>query len=45
LLFDQATKSIDGGSLYHAAHGLHIYYNRRFGALEANVPLLPRKKH
>ena len=30
----------DGGGLYHAAHGLHIYYERVFGTPAPYLPLL-----
>jgi len=35
---------IDGGAFYHAAHGLHIYYNRRWGPLGSDpvIPLPPK---
>ena len=33
----------DGGSLYHAAHGLHLYHERVFGTPAPYLPLLPRK--
>jgi hypothetical protein len=31
---------MDGGAFYHAAHGLHIYYNRRWGPLGSD-PVIP----
>jgi hypothetical protein len=35
---------MDGGAFYHAAHGLHIYYNRRWGPLRSDpvIPLPPK---
>ena len=30
--------AVDGGSLYHAAHGLHIYRNRVFGIRDPSKP-------
>jgi hypothetical protein len=35
---------MDGGAFYHAAHGLHIYYNRRWGPLAGSLgsdPVIP----
>jgi hypothetical protein len=34
---------IDGGALYHAAHGLHIYHERVWGTPAVYLPLLPKK--
>ena len=31
MILDSAGRPIDGGALYHAAHGLHIYHARGFG--------------
>jgi hypothetical protein len=31
MILDSSGRPIDGGSLYHAAHGLHIYHARMFG--------------
>jgi hypothetical protein len=35
---------VESGALYHAAHGLHIYYNRRWGPLGSDpvIPLPPK---
>lgn len=43
LILDMGPRSIDGGALYHAAHGLNIYHERVFGTPAAYLPLLPRK--
>jgi hypothetical protein len=40
MILDNRADPIEGGALYHAAHGLHIYYNRLFGSL-GNDPLIP----
>ncbi len=35
-------REIEGGALYHATHGLHIYYDRLFGELPGfQRPLIP----
>jgi hypothetical protein len=31
MILDSGGAAIEGGSLYHAAHGLHIYWTRVFG--------------
>lgn len=42
MVLDRAHNAIDTGSLYHATHGLHIYYDRVFGPLEGKQrPLMP----
>jgi hypothetical protein len=45
MVLENGDKEIDGGSLYHASHGLHVYYNRMFGPLPGRqspvIPLLP----
>jgi hypothetical protein len=33
-------ESAESGALYHATHGLHIYYNRRWGPLDSD-PVIP----
>lgn len=46
-ILQNSAREIDGGSLYHATHGLHIYYERLFGPLPGYsrplIPLAPRK--
>jgi hypothetical protein len=48
LFFDHRKDSIEGGSLYHAVHGLLIYYARVYGPQrlgdQAPLVMLPRKK-
>lgn len=41
-ILDMGNDSIDGGALYHAAHGLHIYHSRIFGQPEPFLPLRPK---
>lgn len=42
MILENSTREIDGGSLYHATHGLHIYYDRLFGALAGYMrPIIP----
>jgi hypothetical protein len=43
LFFDHSKESVDGGSLYHALHGLLIYYARVYGPQQLGdmVPHLP----
>jgi hypothetical protein len=31
MILDSGRAAVEGGSLYHAAHGLHIYWTRAFG--------------
>jgi len=45
----RAVTQLEGGSMYHAIHGVLIYYSRVYGAdtlgpLAPLVPLLPAKK-
>ena len=40
LILDLNDGPADGGSLYHAAHGLHLYHERVFGAPAAYLPLV-----
>jgi hypothetical protein len=42
-ILDMGPKDIDGGALYHAAHGLHIYHERVFGTPATFLALPPRK--
>jgi hypothetical protein len=49
MFFEVQSAPTEGGSLYHAVHGLLIYYSRVYGAdklgpLAPPVPLLPAKK-
>lgn len=47
MILENRTAPIDGGSLYHAAHGLHIYRQRVFGVpgpRGLTIPLPPAKK-
>jgi hypothetical protein len=43
MILDSSGRPIDGGGLYHAAHGLHIYHARLFGlsSVTDNRLLLP----
>jgi hypothetical protein len=42
LILDSQNLSVEGGALYHAAHGLHLYRARLFGPLEGHpAPLVP----
>jgi len=36
---DMGREPMDGGALYHAAHGLHLYHERVFGTPAAYLPL------
>ncbi len=38
MVLDQRANDVDSGSLYHAAHGLTLYYDRLFGKLPVWVP-------
>lgn len=41
-ILDRPHTGIDGGGLYHATHGLHLYHHRLFGPFNpANPPLMP----
>lgn len=46
MILENSSREIDGGSLYHATHGLHIYYDRLFGAFPGHprpiIPLPPK---
>jgi hypothetical protein len=47
MILDQSSESIDGGSLYHAVHGLLLYYARVYdretlGPRELLIPLPPK---
>ncbi|MFN4260300.1 MAG: hypothetical protein ACK4RK_13470 [Gemmataceae bacterium] len=45
MILDSQNDPVDGGSLYHAVHGLNIYYTRLYGPLpnrrEPMIPLPP----
>jgi hypothetical protein len=50
MFLDNDKVGIDGGSMYHAVHGLLIYESRVYGAdklgeLAPHVPLPPAKKN
>jgi hypothetical protein len=45
MILDNGDREVEGGALYHAYHGLHIYRTRVFGStksLEKIVPLPPK---
>jgi hypothetical protein len=42
-ILNMGRQEIDGGALYHAAHGLHIYHERVFGTPAAYLPLPPKQ--
>jgi hypothetical protein len=43
LILDSQGAAVEGGALYHAAHGLHLYHDRVFGPLPGrHAPLAPR---
>lgn len=42
LILDNAKLKIDGGALYHATHGLQLYYDRVFSKPAPYLPLPPR---
>jgi hypothetical protein len=41
LILENRYHGLDGGALYHAAHGLAIYRTRVFGPADAHPPLAP----
>ena len=43
LILELRNDPIDGGALYHAAHGLHLYHERVWGAPAEYLPLPPKK--
>jgi hypothetical protein len=47
LILDSQGSPIEGGALYHATHGLHIYHDRVFGPLPGRrgpqIPLPPER--
>jgi hypothetical protein len=40
MILDPPQRGADGGALYHAAHGLQIYYDRVFGTPAEYLPLI-----
>ncbi len=44
MIGDSADKSIESGGLYHATHGLQIYYTRRFGQVPG-APVIKIPQH
>jgi hypothetical protein len=43
MILDMGNEPIDGGALYHAAHGLALYHMRVFGTPPAFLPLPPKR--
>ncbi len=41
LILQSANQEVDGGSLYHAAHGLILYHARVYGPQGLDIPLPP----
>jgi hypothetical protein len=41
MILRNVNEPLDGGALYHAAHGLHLYRARLWGADDSHRPLLP----
>jgi hypothetical protein len=41
MILENRFKGLDGGAMYHAAHGLGIYRARLFGTTEGHGPLIP----
>jgi hypothetical protein len=41
LILENSYNPLDGGALYHAAHGLHLYRTRLWGPADSHPPLLP----
>jgi hypothetical protein len=41
MILENSNNPLDGGALYHAAHGLHLYRARLWGAADSHGPLLP----
>jgi hypothetical protein len=42
-ILEMKDSEVEGGALYHAAHGLHIYHQRVFGTPPEFLALLPKK--
>ncbi|HZZ76897.1 MAG TPA: hypothetical protein VFE62_00165 [Gemmataceae bacterium] len=43
MILDARDTEVEGGALYHAAHGLYTYHARVYGQPPAYLPLLPKK--
>ncbi len=43
LIVDRERNAVDGGALYHATHGLHLYHMRVFGTPPDYLPLPPKR--
>ena len=43
MIVDMERAEVDGGALYHAAHGLHLYHTRVFGSPPDYLPLPPTR--
>jgi len=41
-ILENRDATVDGGSLYHAAHGLNLYRDRRFGKAATYIPPPPK---
>jgi hypothetical protein len=41
MILDMEKSEVDGGALYHATHGLHLYHMRVFGTPPDYLPLPP----
>ena len=44
MMLESQNRDIEGGALYHAAHGLHLYHARVFGDAQSKGPLPPPPK-
>jgi len=45
MILENSFKELDGGSLYHAAHGLELYRARLWGAPQSHqrpIPIPPK---
>lgn len=42
LILDNRADNLESGALYHAAHGLRMYYQRRFGDESSGPPVFPQ---
>jgi hypothetical protein len=43
MILEMKNSEVDGGALYHATHGLHLYHVRVFGKAPDYLPLPPRR--
>jgi hypothetical protein len=43
MILDARNSEVEGGALYHAAHGLRTYHMRLYGTPPPYLPLLPKK--